>query len=306
MDRQENVANANFPSWSRKRPRRWRAGTQTPKRGFWNGHNTCGGQKGPRSIFLPRWHSHSRVLRPAVVPREGGAPGLHGRDREGKSAPGARLHHRRPRQPSRSGVLGRQPRVGGAHGEGWKTNLDGGRVPWWASARSVTSSTRRKGLSRSRMHACPGHDRRATTGYKSMTFTVPKDVSLFAEGQRVKAPAALNAALGPGEPRVPVAVGRPPRAGGSLGVHRKIRSDPPTRCREPRPSSAPTWACRRPRSSALLDRRGGRWPRYSGRRRAWSDRQGSRARPLLNSIATGFSSGTCKRHVRCARPERAP
>jgi hypothetical protein len=43
----------------------------------------------------------------------------------------------------------------------------------------------------------PRHDRRATTGSKSMTFTVPKEVSLFAEGYREEgASRAINPAVG--------------------------------------------------------------------------------------------------------------
>jgi hypothetical protein len=38
------------------------------------------------------------------------------------------------------------------------------------------------------------HDKRATTGYKSITFTLPKEVSLFAEGHREEAKAAMYAA----------------------------------------------------------------------------------------------------------------
>jgi hypothetical protein len=43
----------------------------------------------------------------------------------------------------------------------------------------------------------PRHDRRATTGSKSMTFTVPKEVSLFAEGYREEgASRAINPTVG--------------------------------------------------------------------------------------------------------------
>jgi hypothetical protein len=44
--------------------------------------------------------------------------------------------------------------------------------------------------------ACiPSHSKCATTGYKSITLTVPKEVSLFAEGHREEAKAAINAAV---------------------------------------------------------------------------------------------------------------
>jgi hypothetical protein len=119
LDRQENVANANFPNWSHKHPRRWRAGTQTPKRGFWNGHNTYGGQKRPRSIFLPRWQSHSRVLGPGVyyvrvVTRGATAETTKVSPRQADARP----HHRRPRQPLRRGIFGRRARIRGARGRG--------------------------------------------------------------------------------------------------------------------------------------------------------------------------------------------
>jgi hypothetical protein len=104
-------------------------------------------------------------------------------------------------------------------GEGWKTDLEDGRVPL------VGFGVLRDGRDEAKMAAAfedaclPRHDRRATTGYKSMTFTVPKEVSLFACASFESKPLA-----------------------------KPSRSRPP-RCREPRPSSAPTWGCRRPRSN---------------------------------------------------------
>ena len=44
--------------------------------------------------------------------------------------------------------------------------------------------------------ACqPHHDTRGSTGYKSLTFTLPKEVSLFAEGHREEAKAAMHAVV---------------------------------------------------------------------------------------------------------------
>ena len=79
-------------------------------------------------------------------------------------------------------------------GEGWKTDLEGGRVPLvglGALAGEVDEETMRAAFEES----CLPHDRRATTGYKSITFTLPKEVSLFAEGHREKAKAAMYAAV---------------------------------------------------------------------------------------------------------------
>jgi hypothetical protein len=55
-----------------------------------------------------------------------------------------------------------------------------------------------------RIRGCvpPRHDRRAITGYKSMTFTVPKEVILFAEGHREKGRTAINAAVGSAVDRI--------------------------------------------------------------------------------------------------------
>ncbi len=78
---------------------------------------------------------------------------------------------------------------------GWKTNLEGGRVPLVGFGQ--LAGERDEGSLASRFeHACqPYHDIRGTTGYKSITLTVPKEVSLYAEGHRQKAKEAINAAV---------------------------------------------------------------------------------------------------------------
>jgi hypothetical protein len=78
---------------------------------------------------------------------------------------------------------------------GWKTDLEGGRVPLVGIG--VLASERDQDQLAIRFeHACqPYHDVRGTTGYKSITLTVPKEVSLYAEGHREEAKAAINAAV---------------------------------------------------------------------------------------------------------------
>lgn len=79
-------------------------------------------------------------------------------------------------------------------GDGWKTDLEGGRVPLvgLGDLRDVGDD---KALAREFERSCYSrHDKRAKTGYKSITFTLPKEVSLFAEGHREQAKAAMFAA----------------------------------------------------------------------------------------------------------------
>lgn len=80
-------------------------------------------------------------------------------------------------------------------GEGWKTDLEGGRVPpvGCGILRDVSDDVE---LRQRFNDACqPWHDRRGTTGYKSYTFTLPKEVSLYAEGHREQAKATMYAAV---------------------------------------------------------------------------------------------------------------
>lgn len=79
-------------------------------------------------------------------------------------------------------------------GEGWKTELEGGRVPL-AGFGELAGLGDEAEMRRRFDEACQArHDRRATTGYRSFTLTVPKEVSLFAEGSREKAREAFHAA----------------------------------------------------------------------------------------------------------------
>jgi hypothetical protein len=86
-------------------------------------------------------------------------------------------------------------------GEGWKTDFEGGRVPLvgfgtLAGVQDVDElAARFEG-------ACqPWHDRRGTTGYKSFTFTLPKELSLLAEGQREVAREGSSYGRSQGTPR---------------------------------------------------------------------------------------------------------
>ena len=79
--------------------------------------------------------------------------------------------------------------------QGWKTDLEGGRVPL-AGLGTLAGEANEKKLAARFEHECqPWHDIRGTTGYKSITLTVPKEVSLYAEGHRQEAKAAINAAV---------------------------------------------------------------------------------------------------------------
>jgi len=77
---------------------------------------------------------------------------------------------------------------------GWKTDLEGGRVPLvgYGTLKGVTEDQL---VSRFEDACQPHHDTRGSTGYKSLTFTLPKEVSLFAEGHREEAKAAMHAAV---------------------------------------------------------------------------------------------------------------
>jgi hypothetical protein len=76
---------------------------------------------------------------------------------------------------------------------GWKTDLEGGRVPL-VGLGSLQGESDEKRMAVAFEDASQPHDKRATTGYKSITFTLPKEVSLFAEGHREEAKAAMYAA----------------------------------------------------------------------------------------------------------------
>ena len=96
---------------------------------------------------------------------------------------------------------------------GWKTDLEGGRVPLvgYGTLKGVTEDQL---VSRFEDACQPHHDTRGSTGYKSLTFTLPKEVSLFAEGHREEAKAAMHAAVPrpSGEIPWPFACPRPHRS----------------------------------------------------------------------------------------------
>jgi len=78
---------------------------------------------------------------------------------------------------------------------GWKTDLEGGRVPLVGFGELAGELNEDKMAERFE-HSCqPYHSLQGTTGYKSITLTVPKEVSLYAEGHREKAKEAINAAV---------------------------------------------------------------------------------------------------------------
>ncbi len=79
--------------------------------------------------------------------------------------------------------------------EGWKTDQEGGRVPL-VGLGTVAGEHEQDALRHAFIESCKPHIRRAKTGYKSFTFTIPKEVSLYAEGHRDDARAAMYAAAG--------------------------------------------------------------------------------------------------------------
>ncbi len=79
-------------------------------------------------------------------------------------------------------------------GEGWKTDLEGGRVPL-VGLGALRDETDERAMSEDFERACLPNCKRATPGYRSFTFTVPKEVSLFAEGHRDDAKLAMYAAV---------------------------------------------------------------------------------------------------------------
>jgi hypothetical protein len=77
---------------------------------------------------------------------------------------------------------------------GWKTDLEGGRVPLVGFGTTAGVLDEAKIAAVFEDSCVPG-DPRGTTGYKTITFTLPKEVSLFAEGHREGAKAAMYAAV---------------------------------------------------------------------------------------------------------------
>jgi hypothetical protein len=80
-------------------------------------------------------------------------------------------------------------------GEGWKTELEGGRVPLHGLG-TLAEVEDQAALAAAFEEACqPYHDPRATTGYKSFTCTLPKEVSLLCEGNRTLAQEIMTTAV---------------------------------------------------------------------------------------------------------------
>jgi hypothetical protein len=78
---------------------------------------------------------------------------------------------------------------------GWKQQLEGGRLAL-VGLGALHSCVDQARLAREFVDACqPYHDRRGSTGYLSYTFTLPKEVSLVAEGHPLEAREAIYAGL---------------------------------------------------------------------------------------------------------------
>ncbi len=79
-------------------------------------------------------------------------------------------------------------------GEGKKTRLEGGRQPLYGHGK-LKGMEDSPELCRAFQEACNPVDRRGTTGYKSITMTVPKEVSLFLEAHRERGREAMQRAF---------------------------------------------------------------------------------------------------------------
>jgi hypothetical protein len=78
---------------------------------------------------------------------------------------------------------------------GWKQQLEGGRIAL-VGLGALRGCRDQAVLAREFEDACqPWHDRRGSTGYLSYTFTMPKELSLVAEGHPIMARMAMYAAL---------------------------------------------------------------------------------------------------------------
>jgi hypothetical protein len=78
---------------------------------------------------------------------------------------------------------------------GWKADLEGGRIPL-VGLGGLRACDDQAALARGFEAACqPYHDRRGSTGYLSYTFTMPKELSLVAEGHPQKSREAMYAAV---------------------------------------------------------------------------------------------------------------
>jgi hypothetical protein len=80
-------------------------------------------------------------------------------------------------------------------GDGWKTQLEGGRVPLFGLGDLAQQSDQAVIAALFEQACQPFHDPRATTGYKSFTFTLPKELSLLAEGNRAEAERLMTEAV---------------------------------------------------------------------------------------------------------------
>jgi hypothetical protein len=83
----------------------------------------------------------------------------------------------------------------GRHEPGRKTDLECGRVPLVGFGVLAGLSGDEENLVARFEWECVPYDRRAKAGYKSFTLTVPKEVSLYAEGHRQRAKEAIYEAV---------------------------------------------------------------------------------------------------------------
>lgn len=84
-------------------------------------------------------------------------------------------------------------------GEGWKTELEGGRIPMVGFGRLKgieDQATLREVFEDSCKPSYQSAVKGGTTGYKSIVATLPKEASLYAEGHPEEAKAAMYAAMG--------------------------------------------------------------------------------------------------------------
>ena len=183
---------ANAPEESHRAPRRCRAGTPRKFLGAWTSHIRPRKSVSP-CVDTPRLQSSSRG--------EGIAVAYYVRiATRGSAATGS------PRQALNYITDGHDARRDPSYSDaelhyiarmdpGWKTDLEGGRVPLVGFGELAGENDEEKLAKRFEDSCQPYHSLRGTTGYKSITLTLPKEVSLYAEGHREEAKAAINAAI---------------------------------------------------------------------------------------------------------------
>ena len=197
-----------------------------------------------------------------------------GASAKGTPAQALRVHHRRPRQRARSFLLARRAALHRAPGS-WLEARPRRRARAAGGLGALHGCVDQAELAREFVEACqPYHDRRGTTGYLSYTFTMPKELSLVAEGHPVEA--RRGHVRGPAED----ARRRLPRQG-VQGRHGHSRAQRGGRGPLPRPRSH-----RKVRAGSARER---------GRFRSTAQRREHRASARVGAAQAGLEGGPRRR-----------